>query len=71
MRSIITISLPRALAKLVKEEVRSGKYATTSEFFRNLLRDWQEEKLLAELRVSQKEIAEGKGKILLSLRDLR
>ncbi len=71
MRNIINISLPENMARMVEKEVKSGKFATKSEFFRALIRKWEEKRLLAELRESQKEIAGGKGKILRSLRDLR
>ena len=71
MRNIINISLPPELTKEVEKAVKSGKFATKSEFFRHLLRLWHEEQLLEEIRQSRKEIAEGKGKILRSLKDLR
>ena len=71
MRNIINISLPKELSKVVDEAVKSGQFATKSEFFRNLLRCWnEEEKLLKELKESQKELRLGKGKILHSLADL-
>lgn len=59
------------MAKLVEKEVKSGNFASKSEYFRALIRGKEEEKLLSELRESQREIAEGKGKRLKSLRDLR
>lgn len=71
MRSVITISLPKQMVKKVKEEVKAGSYASTSEFFRDLLRNWEEERLLLELQKSQQEIAKGKGRVLRSLKDLR
>lgn len=71
MRKIINISLPSQMATKVKKEVKSGKYATTSEFFRELIRNWEEQKLLKELRESKKEMEAGKGKVLRSLKDLR
>lgn len=71
MRQIINISLPKQLADLVSQAVTSGKYASKSEFFRDLIRDWSEEKLLKELKSSEKEIRQGKGTILKSLKDLR
>lgn len=70
MRTIMTISLPKQMVKIVKDEVKSGKYASASEFFRKLLREWEEDRLLAELRQSQREIAAGRGKILRSLDEL-
>lgn len=71
MRTIINISLPQELNKQVEKAVKSGRYASKSEFFRSLLRLWEEEQLLKELKESQKEIADGKGKVLKSLKDLR
>ena len=71
MREVINISLPSPMAKTVKTAVRTGDYASTSEFFRHLLRDWQEGKLLNELNESRLEITSGKGKVLSSLKALR
>ncbi len=72
MRNIINISLPAEMAKMVKIEVKKGKYASVSEFFRALLRDYEEENnLLAELEEIDKEFDAGKGKVLSSLKDLR
>ncbi|MDE2188377.1 MAG: hypothetical protein KGJ35_01455 [Patescibacteria group bacterium] len=71
MRTIINISVPQSVARDIKKEVKTGKFASTSEFFRHMWRLWNEEKLLREIRQSQKEFAQGKGKILRSLKDLR
>lgn len=71
MRSIMNISLPTRMAEKVKKEVRSGRYATVSEFFRELVRGWEEDRVFRELKESQKEIVQGKGKVLRSLKDLR
>lgn len=71
MRSIINISLPEELNKVVEKEMRKGKFASKSEFFRNLLRLWEERKLAEELEISHKEIKSGGGKLLHSLADLR
>lgn len=70
-RKIINISLPAKMAAEVKKEVAKGKFASTSEFFRDLLRKREEARLIAELKESHKDIARGKGKILRSLADLR
>lgn len=59
------------MTKQVEKAVKSGNYASKSEFFRDLLRTWEEDQLLKELRESQREIAAGKGKALHSLKDLR
>lgn len=71
MRSIINISLPPKLNSLVDEELKKGHFGSKSEFFRNLLRLWLENKLAAELEESGKELKSGKGKLLKSLSDLR
>ena len=63
--------MPEELEKKVNAAIKEGGYATKSEFFRDLLRLWETEKTLREVRASQMEIAKGKGKILRSLRDLR
>lgn len=71
MREVINISLPSKMAQTVKKAVNEGNFMSTSEFFRKLLRDWQEGKLLRELEESRREIAAGKGKVLRSLKSLR
>ncbi|MDP2967273.1 MAG: RNA-guided endonuclease TnpB family protein [bacterium] len=71
MREVINISLPKELNKAVEEIVKKEKYATKSEFFRDLLRMRIEGKILRELVESRKELAAGKGKLLKSLKDLR
>lgn len=59
------------MAKEVEKEVKTGKFASKSEFFRGLFRLWEEEKLLRDIRESEREFGAGKGKVLRSLRDLR
>lgn len=71
MRSIINISLPSSLATIVGKNVVDGHYASTSEFFRNLLRLWLDGKLAEELEESRVELRRGRGKVLRSLKDLR
>jgi len=72
MRSIINISLPAELNKEVEKALKTGEFATKSEFFRHLLRLWKkEERTLEELRKSQREISRGQGKVLRSLKELR
>lgn len=71
MREVINISLPSPMAKTVKAAVKTGSYSSTSEFFRHLLREWQEGKLLKELEESRREIASGNGRRLKSLKALR
>jgi len=71
MRTIVNISLPAQLNTVVEKEVKTGQYASKSEFFRSLLRSWMEIRLAKELEESRKELKEGRGKLLTSLSDLR
>ena len=70
-RQVISISLSPVLRTKVERARQQGGYATTSEFFRDLLRLWEEEQVLRDLRTSQQEVVRGKAKRLRSLRDLR
>ena len=62
--------MPPAMKREVDKEVKAGKYASVSEFFRDTWRVWKEDRLLQELRESQAEITRGRGKVLRSLADL-
>lgn len=66
----MTISLPFEMHRAVKAEVKNGRYASVSEFFRALLRFWEEERILRDVRQSKKEFAQGKGKLLRSFDEL-
>lgn len=55
----------------VEDIIKQKKYATKSEFFRDLIRMWIEGRILQELAESRKELASGRGKVLKSLKDLR
>ena len=71
MRAITNISLTPQLNDLVNQVIDSGQYASKSEFFRSILRDWSERYLASELKKSQQQIKQSKGKLLTSLKDLR
>jgi putative addiction module CopG family antidote len=71
MRDIVTISLPKQLNAEIEKEVKTGNFASKSEFIRSLIRLWQEEKIYRELEQGRKEIEAGLGKELKSLKDLR
>jgi len=71
MRNIVNISLPTQLNSLIEKELNKGRFASKSEFFRNLVRLWLEGKLVDDLAESRQELKAGKGKILKSLSDLR
>lgn len=71
MRSIINISLPKALDAAVDKEVKRGKYASKSEFFRTVLKQWlEEQEVIAGIEESRAEMRAGKGVLLNSLADL-
>lgn len=60
------------MASEVKKEVKEGKFASTSEFFRHLLRLWNTEKLYRDLKKSEEDYKKGKNwRKLNSLKDLR
>lgn len=71
MRSVINISLPKDLEKVVLREVKRGKFASKSEYVRYLLRLAEEDRILKDIKQSEKEFAAGKGRVLRSLKDLR
>ena len=71
MRNIINISLPEKMVKVVEDSVKKENFSSKSEFFRMLLRSWMEGKLAQELEESRKELRNGRGKLLKSLKDLR
>ena len=71
MRNVINISLPSKMTKAIEENVKKGQFASKSEFFRMLFRTWQEGLLAKDLKESHKEMRQGKGKLLRSLKDLR
>ena len=71
MREVINISLPKELNKTVEEIIKKEKYATKSEFFRDLLRMRIEGRIVRELSESRKELSAGRGKLLKSLKNLR
>ena len=70
MRNVVNISLPSAWKTLVEREVKGKHYASKSEFFRYLLRDWMAGRLLVDLQAGEKEHAAGKTKKLKKTDDL-
>ena len=70
MRQIVNISLPEETVKIIKLEVKNGGFASVSEFMRHLIRLWNAEKLVGDVKRSKKEFARGKGKVLKSLKDI-
>ncbi len=70
MRAIINISLPQPMVDLIEISVAKGNFASKSEFFRHIIREWQENQLLSDINKSRAEFKVGKGKLLKSLKDL-
>ena len=71
MRTVLNISMPKSMAKKIERETKRGDFASKSEFIRSVFRFWEKQLLLQELNRSQKEMKEGKGIVLKSLKDLR
>ena len=70
MRDVINISMPTEMVRDVNREIRIGKFASKSEFFRHLLRMWNTQKLAMELKREQKEFRKGNYKVLRSLKNI-
>lgn len=60
MRTVLNISLPKAMADEVKQEVKEGKFASTSEFFRHILRVWNTKKLARDIKKADKDWKNGR-----------
>ncbi len=71
MRQVINISLPKEMVADIKRGVRRGKFASTSEFMRSLIRFWNTQKLAEELKKEREAFRRGQYKVLKSLKDLR
>ena len=69
MRNIVNISLPSVLNCEVEREVKRLKFASKSEFFRHLLREWKGANLAKELEKDRAAIRAGKGRVLKSVDD--
>lgn len=70
MRDVINVSLPPAMTKVVKRAVKQGNYASTSEFFRDAIRAWEDEQLYKDVMKSEADFGAGRYKTLRSLSDL-
>ncbi len=70
MRAIINISLPKELSVAVDAAVKRGKFATKSEFFRALIKFWEEEQLFRDVQESMRDFRAGRSRKLKSLADL-
>lgn len=60
-----------SLKKNVDLAVKEGNYASVSEFFRDAVRAWENDRLVRELKESQRDAQRGRVKLLRSLKDLR
>jgi antitoxin ParD1/3/4 len=54
----LSITLPSSLARLVREKVETGAYASNSEVIREALRNWQDRQDQEVLALIRKEIDE-------------
>jgi len=71
MRNIVNISLPKEMVADIKREVKAGKFASTSEFMRYLIRVWNTKKLAEELKKEREQFRKGNYKVLRSFKNLR
>ncbi len=71
MRTIVNISLPKETAREVKEAAKAGGFATTSEFFRHMLREYQRAELARELRAERDTFKTGTWKRWTPLKSKR
>lgn len=70
MRNVINISLPPQLTHLVSKAVEEKHFASKSEFFRHLLREWMAGRLAKDFESGRREYRTGKTKMLKSMKDL-
>ena len=63
--------MPPKLFSKVESVVNKYNYSSVSEFIRDAIRVWEDDRLIKELKESQKEARAGKVKLLRSLKDLR
>jgi len=67
----MTISMPTGTKKAIDRNVKEYNYSSVSEFIRDSVRAWEDERLVKELKESQMDALKGKAKLLRSLKDLR
>lgn len=70
MRSVLNISLPQSLTHEVDRAVKARHFASKSEFFRYLLREWLAGRLANELEEGREEYRRGKTKKLYSTKEI-
>ena len=70
MRNVVTISLPSSLHKEVDQRMKEEHFASKSELFRYLIREWLAGDLLVELEESRREYRAGKAKKMKSVKEL-
>ncbi|MEK7473138.1 MAG: ribbon-helix-helix domain-containing protein [Patescibacteria group bacterium] len=70
MRTVVNISLPAPLTKEVERGVKQLHFASKSEFFRHLIRDWMARRLLSDVQESEREYKAGKAKKLKNPKQL-
>ena len=63
--------MPPKLYSKVESVVHKYNYSSVSEFIRDAIRAWEDDRLVKELKESQAEARMGKVKLLRSLKDLR
>ena len=67
----MTISVPETMRREIEREVKTGGYASVSEFFRTVMREREEYAILHDVEESRHEARSGQARVLRSLRELR
>ncbi len=70
MRSVISISLPATITKSIEQDMKTEHFASKSEFFRHLYRDWRAAKLAREFAEEDKNLKPGDTKVMKKVTDL-
>ncbi len=70
MRSVISISLPLTITKSIEQDMKEEHFASKSEFFRHLYRDWRATKLARELADEDRKLKPGDVKVMKKVSDL-
>ena len=56
MRKIISLSIPASIQDSILKDIKNFGYATQSEFFRDIYRQWKEKVFIPELQIIPKKL---------------
>lgn len=71
MREVLNISITPELKKYIEKATKEGDYSSSSEFMRDLVRQWKKkQEVISDIKESLLEKKKGNYKELISLKDL-